>query len=152
MQGLEEKSKAITSLLNGAIVTVKNTIPIQHEISKPQMSGDSLKLQFGVLIGITGDLKGKLILSGETAVFSSIGESMFGMPVQDEMLVSFSGELGNILAGGISTTIVQSGITTDITSPTIIEGNTTISGYERAIHLPVTFQATGTLNIFLLVD
>ncbi|GIO27031.1 chemotaxis protein CheX [Ornithinibacillus bavariensis] len=148
----EERSKAITSLLNGAITAVKNTIPIQHEISKPQMSESFLKLHFGVLIGITGDLKGKLILSGESAVFSTIGESMFGMPVQDDMLASFSGELGNILAGGISTTIIQSGIKTDITSPTIIEGSTTISGYEKAIHLPVIFNSTGILNIFLLVD
>ncbi|WP_010095304.1 chemotaxis protein CheX [Ornithinibacillus scapharcae] len=152
MTSTEERSKAITSLLNGTIMSVKNTIPVQHTIGKPQLSGESLKLQFGVLIGITGDIKGKLVLSGESNVFSSIGEAMFGMPIQDEMLVSLSGELGNIIAGGLSTNIVQSGLKTDITAPTIIEGNMTISGYERVIQLPVLFNAIGELDLFLIID
>ncbi|MEN2769041.1 chemotaxis protein CheX [Ornithinibacillus xuwenensis] len=148
----QEKSKAITILLNGTMASIKNVIPIQYEMSKPQLSGESLKIQFGVLIGITGDIKGNLVLSGDSSVFGAIGEAMFGMPLQDEMLVSFSGELGNMIAGGLSTNIVESGITTDITAPTIVEGSTTLLGYEKAIRLTVNFNAIGELNLYLLVD
>lgn len=87
-----------------------------------------LQLQFGVLIGITGDVKGKLILSGQTDVFSIIGETMFGTTIENDMLTSFSGELGNMIAGGLATNIVNKGLTTDITYPTILKGDTAISG------------------------
>ena len=146
------KSDYVTTLLNGTIASLKNIIPINHTIGKPQLSQQSLKLQFGVLIGITGDVKGRLVLSGEPSLFGSIGEVMFGMPLQDEMLVSFSGELGNMLAGGLSTIIVENGITTDITAPTIMEGNTTLSGYVRSIELPVSFESIGELKLYLLLD
>lgn len=153
MEGLlQEKSKAITTLLNGTIASIKNVIPIEYGVSKPQLSGESLKLGFGVLIGITGDVRGKLVLSADSTVFGAIGERMFGMPLEGEMLVSFSGELGNMIAGGLSTNIVQSGITTDITAPTIMEGKTTLLGYERAIRLTVSFGSIGELDLYLLVD
>jgi chemotaxis protein CheX len=146
------KSDYITTLLNGTIVSLKNIVPINHTIGKPQLSQKSLQIQFGVLIGITGDVKGKLVLSAEKPLFGAIGEAMFGMPLQDEMLVSFSGELGNMLAGGLSTIIVEKGITTDITAPTIMDGNTMLSGYERSLVLPVTFESIGELNLYLLLD
>ncbi|WP_047982708.1 chemotaxis protein CheX [Ornithinibacillus contaminans] len=149
---LQEKSKAITVLLNGTISSIQHVIPIKHEIRKPELSNESLKLQFGVLIGITGDVKGKLVLSADQSVFGAIGQAMFGMPLEGEMLTSFSGELGNMIAGGLSTNIVQSGLKTDITAPTIIEGNTNLSGYEKAIKLPVVFESVGELILYLLVD
>ncbi|MUK89038.1 chemotaxis protein CheX [Ornithinibacillus sp. L9] len=147
-----EKSKSITSLLNGTITSIKGVVPIQHEINKPQLLQQSLKISFGVLIGITGDIKGKIVLSGDTSVFGSIGQAMFGMPLEGEMLSSFSGELGNMIAGQLSTNIVENGIKTDITAPTIIEGNTTLSGYEKAIHIKALFESVGELGIYLLVD
>jgi len=111
-----------------------------------------LDLQFGVLIGFTGDLKGKLILSGEHAVFSEIGKSMFGMDIEGEMLTSFSGELGNMLAGNLSAKIEEHGIRTDITAPTIMEGKTTLSGFDKAIQLTADFENTGNMDIYLLID
>ena len=51
-----------------------------------------------MLIGITGDVKGLLVLEGNEIVFGGIGEAMFGMPLEGEMLGSFSGELGNMIA------------------------------------------------------
>lgn len=146
------KSEFVTILLNGTIDSLKKIIPIDHTIDKPKLSNDSLKLEFGVLIGITGDVKGKLVLSGAPSIFGSIGEAMFGMPLQDEMLVSFSGELGNMLAGALSTSIVEKGVTTDITAPTIMNGSTTLSGYERSLVITVKFGSLGDLNLYLLLD
>lgn len=148
----DDKSKAITHLLNGTMMSVKNSIPIESNFGKPELSGKSLQLHFGVLIGITGDVRGKLILSGEMQVFSSIGEAMFGMPIQEEMVISLSGELGNIIAGGLSTNIGQSGLKTDITAPTVIEGSTNLLGYEKVIRLPLEFHTVGALDLFLIID
>lgn len=149
---VEERNKSVKVLLNGTYSAIQAVVPIKHEMSKPQLLEKSLHIQFGVLIGITGDVRGKLVLSGDTSLFGSIGQLMFGMALEGEMLTSFSGELGNMLAGSLSTNIVEEGINTDITSPTIIEGNTTLSGYEKALHVTVEFVGIGEMKIFLLLD
>lgn len=147
-----ERNKIITYLLNGTHQSLKSIVPMSFQMSKPRMMGKDLELQFGVLIGVTGDVKGSLILSGDPDVFSSIGESMFGMPIEEEMLDSFSGELGNMLAGRISTIIVGNHIQTDITAPTIMSGNAKLSGYEQAIQLTAEFENVGELVIYLLLN
>ncbi|MBS4200386.1 chemotaxis protein CheX [Bacillus sp. FJAT-49732] len=149
---IEQRNKTVRDLLNGTFTSFKNVVPIQHDIKKPQLLEKSLQLQYGVLIGITGDIKGKLILSSEPNVFSSISAVMFGMSLEGDMLASFSGELGNMIAGCLSTIIVENGIKTDITSPTIMEGNTTLSGYEKAIQLTILLDEIGEMDIYLLLD
>lgn len=149
---MNDSNKTITDLLNGTFASLKSIVPINYQMSKPHLLGKHLELQFGVLIGVTGDIKGRLILAGDKAVFSSIGEAMFGMPLEGEMLSSFSGELGNMLAGRISTTIVENGIQTDITAPTIMQGTTTLSGHEKAIHMTAEFDNIGGMDIYLLLN
>ncbi|MFZ3577038.1 chemotaxis protein CheX [Virgibacillus sp. DJP39] len=148
----EERNRSVKELLNGRYISLKTVVPIEHKISKPSLLEQMLQIQFGVLIGITGDVKGKLVLSGDTNVFGSIGESMFGMALEGEMLTSFSGELGNMIAGSLSTNIVKEGINTGITSPTIIQGNTTLSGFNKALKVTVVFEEIGEMEIYLLLD
>ena len=111
-----------------------------------------MNLQYGVLIGFTIDMNGKLILAGDTSIFASIGEAMFGMYLENEMLLSFSGELGNMIAGSLSTNLVENGIQTDITSPIVIQENTTISDYQKGLHLTAVFVNKGELDIYILLD
>ena len=146
---IEEGSNSITYLLNGTITAFKNIVPINHEFLKPKLLGQSLYLQYGVLIG---PVRGKLILAGDSPAFGAIGASMFGMPLEGEMLASFSGELGNMIAGSLSTVIVENGINTDITSPTILSGEATLSGYEKAIQLTAILDDVGEMEIYLLLD
>lgn len=148
----KQRSELVTDLLNGTLKSINTVIPVRHSIGKPQMADQSLQLEFGVLIGITGDIKGKLVLSGQTSVFGDIGELMFGSVIENDMLHSFSGELGNMIAGSLSTNIVEKGIKTDITHPTILQGNTTISGHNQAIQLLVEFTDIGKIFIYLLLD
>jgi chemotaxis protein CheX len=147
-----EQSKSITLLLNGTITSLRDVVPLEPKINKPGLLQGNLNLQFGVLIGIIGDIKGQLLITGDSNIFGSIGETMFGMPLDGEMLVSFSGELGNMIAGGIATNIVKSGVRIDITTPTILKGDTTLSGYKKAIHINVFYLSLGDLNIYLLLE
>ena len=94
-----EKKPLIIDVLNGTYSSIKNTVPIHHKMKKPKILNQPLNLQYGVLIGLTIDMNGKLILAGDTSIFASIGEAMFGMQLENEMLTSFSGELGNMIAG-----------------------------------------------------
>ncbi|GAA0317463.1 hypothetical protein GCM10008967_05040 [Bacillus carboniphilus] len=145
-------SQMITELFNGTIASIENVIPHSFTMGELNLIEDSLQLQFGVLIGVTGDVKGKLVFSGESSVFSFIGESMFGMPLEGEMLNSFSGELGNMIAGGFATNIVNKGIKTDITAPTVMEGDTKVSGFRNAFEANLTFENEEEMNVYLLLD
>src|SRR5690625_3199796 len=147
-----DRNKAITDLLNGILLSLKSVVPIDFQTDKPELSNDFFHLEFGVLIGITGDIKGKLVLTGETDTFGAIGEVMFGMPLEGDMLSSFSGELGNMIAGGLSTNIIENGVKINITSPTIMKGDTEISGHNQALKLPVIFQSIGKIDVYLLLD
>ena len=45
------------------------------------------------------------MIEGTNGCMSKIGESMFGMPLEGEMLESFAAEFGNMLAGNIATSL-----------------------------------------------
>lgn len=146
------KNEYIKTLADGTLASMNEVIPMDFETESSLHVKEELDIQFGVLVGFTGDIKGKVILKAETFVFSSIGEKMFGMPLEGEMLSSFSGELGNMIAGGISTNIAGEGIKTDITAPTVMQGDTTLFGFNQAWMIDVTFQEIGNMDIYLIID
>src|SRR5699024_1984889 len=90
----DKRNRMNTKLLNGNNLALKQVVPVEHTISKPNLIKDAINVRFGVLIGIVGDLKGKLVLAGDIHMFGLIGEKMFGMEVTGDMLSSFSGEFG----------------------------------------------------------
>ncbi|WP_246570082.1 chemotaxis protein CheX [Lentibacillus saliphilus] len=149
---VQDQNKAITVLLNGTHAAINNVIPITHRTEKPELQKREFPLTYGVLIGITGDIGGKLVLTGHPDTFKIIGETMFGMPLGDDMLASFSGELGNMIAGGLSTFISENHTHVNITAPTLLQGQTTLSGYKLAIKVTTVFDQAGDLSLFLMLD
>ncbi|WP_093213262.1 chemotaxis protein CheX [Sediminibacillus albus] len=126
---------------------------MEPDVGKARVFQDSLTVPFGVLIELTGDVQGTLVLKGEEGLFGSIGEAMFGMPLDGEMLLSFSGELGNMIAGSISTSIYSKGFQTDIKSPMVTEKDgTVIEDFQQAIQVELTYQSIGDMEIFLLLN
>ncbi|UFT98278.1 chemotaxis protein CheX [Radiobacillus kanasensis] len=146
------RNEVVRELYNGTIQSLKTVVPIPHEVGSPQKSDTTLSVKFGVLIGITGDIKGRILLKADPSIFSSIGEVMFGMPLEGEMLSSFSGELGNMIAGSLSTTIASKGITTDITYPTVMEGDTKLSGFNNSLLVTIDYGTIGKMELYLLLN
>lgn len=149
---MEQKNKLIKELLNGTITALKAVVPVEANIKGPKLLNENLHLGYGVLIGFVGDVKGKIVIKGDESVFGELGQVMFGMPLEGEMLASFTGEFGNMLAGSLATSIAKNGFQTDITSPTVMQGNTILSGFKRAIALPVAYDNMGDLEIYILLD
>ncbi|NEU32021.1 chemotaxis protein CheX [bacterium LRH843] len=149
---IDVHSETLTHLLNGMSTSMMNVLQQPVTIAAPKKLEHPIQFEYGVLIGIFGDIEGKLLLTGDVSVFSTIGETMFGMPLEGEMLTSFCGELGNMIAGGFSTIIVGHGITTDISSPTIMRGNTTLSGHKQAHQIQISLCEETELIAYLLVD
>src|SRR5690625_6893125 len=133
------RNAIVTSLLNATLASITAVIPVEPQINKPQLVEEQCHLNFGVLVGITGDMNGKLVFTGETETFSSISQVLYQMPLEGEMLLSFSGELGNMIAGGLSTNLAKNNTNISITTPTILQGDTKLSGYKQALELKVIF-------------
>lgn len=146
-------TKSVTDILNGTIESVKGVLPFEVTVDKPSLFTQSFtQHSIGVLIGMTGDVRGRVIIDAEEAVFGKIGEGMFGMFLEGEMLESFAGELGNMIAGNLSTFIFQQGFEMDITPPTVLVGQTKVFGFNRAFRLPINIANVGVLEIILAVE
>ncbi|MBD7945237.1 chemotaxis protein CheX [Psychrobacillus sp. Sa2BUA9] len=146
-------SKHIKTLLNGTIQSLKSVIPLNLSFKSPTLMIQPFdQEEMGVLIGIVGDIKGRIIVDASSQFFSSVGASMFGMPLEGEMLESFTGELGNMIAGNLCTTVAQEGLEIDITPPTVIVGKSKLFGFHHAFRLPVETEDIGLMTVILTID
>ncbi|WP_166786737.1 chemotaxis protein CheX [Jeotgalibacillus salarius] len=144
-------SKVVTELLNGMVHSIRKVMPVHIEHSNPSVLTKPYEQeQIAVLIGMTGQLKGNILIDGEKQHFSSLGNTMYGMYLEDDMLISFIGEIGNMIAGNLTTYISSEGVEMDITPPSVMSGSTTLHNYAQAIHLP--FKAEGVGNFSILVS
>jgi chemotaxis protein CheX len=108
--------------------------------------------EMSVLIGVAGDLRGRLILDADRTVFGAIGAKMFGMELSGDMLDSFTGELGNMIAGNMATHLAERQVTVDITPPTVLVGQTKITGFKKAISVPVLVEGEDQLHLVLIME
>lgn len=131
---------------------VKAVLPgvLSTEIREENESAVEIKM--GVIIGLTGNIKGKLILSGVEATFQGISEMMYGMRLDGLMLESFTGELGNMIGGNFSIGLSQINVKIDITAPTILQGNARISGYRSGVMIKTFLQNTSQVDLYFLHD
>jgi chemotaxis protein CheX len=146
-------SAHVTDVLNGTISALQSVLPFTLDIKKPDLISQPFQQEaISVLIGMTGDVPGRLMITGEEPSISKIGESMFGMPLEGEMLESFSAELGNMIAGNLATVLSQKSIVIDITPPTVLVGNARLYGFEKAICLPIHIENVGALHAILMIE
>lgn len=146
-------SQHIQTILNGSIHSLKSILPMEMDIQSPSILTEPfVQQEMGVLIGLIGDIKGRIIIDSTASSFSAIGAKMFGMPLEGEMLESFTGELGNMFAGNLCTHVGQQALSVDITPPTVMVGNTKLFGFEKAFKLPAVIEEVGTLTILFTID
>lgn len=144
-------SSAITTLLNAAIKAVDCVIPNVFHSRKPFIANVPVQQsEFGVLIGITGDVRGRLYISTTHQSFATIGKMMSGMDLDDEMLRSFAAEFTNMVAG--HTVRLSEGVTMDISPPTTLVGETKLYGFDRALIVPLHSEDVGTVSLALMIE
>ena len=123
------------------------------DVKSPSITNEPYEqLEMGVLIGLVGDIKGSIIIDGTPESFSKIGSAMFGMPLEGEMLESFTGELGNMIAGNLCTYTVQYDLELDITPPTVMVGYLKLYGFKQAFKIPATLDGIGDFVILYTID
>ncbi|EOD01627.1 chemotaxis protein CheX [Caldisalinibacter kiritimatiensis] len=85
-----------------------------------------LKDNIGIIIGMTGTLKGQVVISLTEDIAKKIASNMMGgMPVAvlDEMAKSAICELGNMILGNAAVGLYDFGASVDITPPSVLQGN-----------------------------
>jgi len=147
-------STTIQTILNSTIQALNTILTMKIDLQSPSYTLEPLLQEdIWVQIGLTGDINGKIIIDSTSSTFSAIGARMFGIPIEGDMLVSFTGEFGNMFAGHFSTHLVQEFTNIDITPPTVFDRNSsTIYGFEKAFRLPVTIEDAGKMTILFTID
>jgi chemotaxis protein CheX len=120
------KVEYINPFVKASKEVFKMTMNLDLQIGKPYVKKTPFSLKDVVLVvGITGEIKGQVIISLDIDVAKQIASKMMmGMEVSEfnEMAKSAISELGNMIMGNSATLIANNGITIDITPPTIMVG------------------------------
>ncbi|QSO51410.1 chemotaxis protein CheX [Alicyclobacillus curvatus] len=145
---------AVTHFLNSALNAVSLVIPseVKRQSAPTLVEGSFIQSDMGVLIGITGELPGRLILDAHTTTFSNVAQLMYGMALEGEMLESFVGEIGNMVAGNAASDLSSKGLQINISPPTVLVGSTKITGFEQGIQIPLEIEGLGPMNVFLIME
>ncbi len=102
-----------------------------------------------IIIGLTGELKGKVLIAFELASVLDIASKMCMMPIteMDTMSCSAICELGNMILGNAATLLAANGYVIDITPPTISHGMVEFtSNYSKNLCIPLLYD-NGTKKI-----
>ncbi|EPZ45197.1 chemotaxis protein CheX [Alicyclobacillus acidoterrestris] len=143
----------MTELIDGIGNALGTVLPLPVSLGTPDVvDGAVYQPEMGVLVGVTGDFRGRIIIQASQSVFSSFGMNMYGMALEGDMLESFVGEIGNMIAGSTCTVISQKGLTLDITPPTVLVGHTKLSGFAHALKIPVDIDGVGELQVLLVLE
>lgn len=146
-------SKNVQMILNGTISSLTTVIPVKLDVLSPSLTVQPYEQkELSVLIGLIGGIKGRLIIDTSVEAISTIGQAMFGMTIEGEMIESFTGELGNMVAGNLCTVLEKNGLTLDITPPTVMTGTTKFFGFKQAFKLPVVLEGGTKLTVLLTID
>lgn len=146
----------INPFISAAQTVLRDFCQIDSTIGKPYLKqayyeGDML----AVIIGVTGVLRGQVILTMETQTACNIASKMMmGMPVPElnDMAKSAVSELCNMILGNAATIFSTKSIALDITPPTITLGtNLSFSVSDsKTICVPLDFEQ-GSLEINIAI-
>lgn len=144
-------SSRVTDILNASVKSIDSVIPGVFQLGKPSVTtGPIQQVEMGVIIGITGEVKGRLFVSSSAASFASLGKAMYGMELEGEMVYSFASEFTNMIAGNMLR--LAEHIEMDISPPTTLEGGTKLYGFTRAIIVPLNSDSIGQVNLALIIE
>lgn len=123
-------AKHINPFLIAATKILKDTCFIDAKIGKPEVKeANFTDNTLVIIIGVTGEMGGQVMIAFENGVACSIASKMCMMPItqMDALSTSAICELGNMIMGNTATIFSTQGIGIDITPPTICVGNVAFS-------------------------
>lgn len=107
-----------------------------------------------IMIGVTGEMRGQVMIAMGNDVACDIASKMCMMPVtqMDDLSMSAISELGNMIMGNTATVFSTKGIGIDITPPTVFTGNVSIStAYTKNICIPIVYEDTKKIEFNIAI-
>ena len=141
----------INPFLVAATEVLKNMCFVDVAIGKPflkdtKFTHDSLI----IMIGVTGEMRGQVMIVFENIVACDIASKMCMMPVTElnDLSVSAICELGNMIMGNAATLFSTKGIGVDITPPTTCSGDVEFTtGFAKNICIPLTYEDNKVIEV-----
>lgn len=96
-----------------------------------------------VLIGLTGEIQGSVVISLSSSLACSIASAMMGgMPVPelDELAKSAIAELSNMILGNTANIFSKNKINIEITPPTLLTGQNLQFGPSKSVIICIPFE------------
>jgi chemotaxis protein CheX len=146
----------INPFLMASTKILKDMCFLDTKIGKPFV-GDLNFLQdtLVILIGVTGEMRGQVMITLENPVACDIASKMIMMPItqMDELAQSAICELGNMILGNAATIFSTKGIQIDITPPTVGYGKMTFQQkFAQNICIPLSFELDKVININIAIQ
>lgn len=147
----EMNAEHINPFLVSATRILKDMCFIDSKVGKPfltncQFDNDSII----IVIGVTGEMRGQVLIEMKTQVACDIASKMCMMPVtqMDDLSKSAIGELGNMIMGNAATIFSTKGIGIDITPPVLAVGTMSISNLQsKNICVPLIYDTNKQIGV-----
>ncbi len=146
------KAEHINPFIEASRSVFKNVANIEFGLGNIYLKTDPYdSAVIMIMIGITGVLRGKVIVSMDEHVALATVSSMMGMEVTqlDEIGQSAIMEVCNMMLGTTATILANNELIIDITPPTLLMGNNmkVFSNQEQTICVPLIREQGGTMEI-----
>ena len=141
----------INPFLIASTKVLKDMVRVDAKIGKPYLN--NLKFNNNsllVMLGVTGEMKGQVVLGFQNAVALDLSSRMCMMPMTEmnELSQSAICELCNMILGNTATVFSTKGIAIDITPPTVCQGTAAFSsGYAANICIPMIYEENKIIEI-----
>ncbi len=148
--------KHINPFLQSAMTIFEGAAQMKLALGKPSVAVlDFPNHVFVLQVGLTGDLKGQVLLVMSIDNAKMIASNMmFGMPVAelDDMASSALSELANMIMGNTATLFSTNCIHIDITPPLSMMGTQLhLTSDAQALRIPMTYNGEECLSLYICV-
>lgn len=142
----------INPFLLASTRVLKDMCFIDAKIGKPYIkTTDFLDDKLLIMVGVTGEMAGQVILCFPNAVALDIASKMCMMPLTEmnELAQSAICELCNMILGNAATVFSTKGIVIDITPPTMCKGTVSFKNSSSItnICIPLQYDADKVIEI-----
>lgn len=140
----------VNPFLMSATKILKDMCFIDAKIGKPYIRDNSIDNDSVIImLGITGELKGQVVIILNQLAACDIASKMIMMPVSDidELSGSAICELGNMILGNAATVFSTKGITIDITPPSLCIGKMAFINASKSICVPLTYDDNKVIEL-----
>lgn len=153
-QGLDVKH--INPFLQSTITIFESAAQMKLTLGKPSVAAlDFPDHIFALQVGVTGDLKGQILLVMTVDNAKMIASKMmFGMPVSelDDMASSALSELSNMIMGNTATLFSTQDIRIDITPPLAMLGaRLHFTSDVQALKVPLIYEGSECISLYICV-